>query len=211
MMNKMNRLTKGLVNSIAALTLVIFHAQAIAGVEQEKPSVINISDDTFTCMRDMTKVDGFYVGNLLGDVAATVKVAQSASGGVYPTGSVIQLVPSEVMVKHHTGFSPVTNDWEFFELDVSPQGSKIINRGFADVINRFGGNCLDCHVKAEPQWDMVCKTGHGCEPIPLSKQVLALLQKTDPRCKDNVKLTDDEVKILIQLEKSTAALLANKN
>lgn len=210
-MNKMKTLTKGLLNSIAVLTLVIFHTQAIAGAEQEKQNVINISDDTFTCMRDMTKVDGFYVGNLLGDVAATVKVAQSASGGVYPTGSVIQLVPSEVMVKHYTGFSPVTNDWEFFELDVSPQGSKIINRGFADVINRFGGNCLDCHIKAEPQWDMVCKTGRGCEPIPLTKQELALLQKTDPRCKDNEKLTDEEVKILIQLEKSNAALLANKN
>ena len=169
--------------------------------------VLSIDDSTFSCMRDMTKVDGFYVDNLIGDVASTVKVAKSESGGQYPPGSVVQLVPGEVMVKHHKGYSPVTNDWEFFELDVSPEGTKIRKRGLSDVVNRFGGNCLDCHVKAEAKWDMICKTGRGCDPIPLTKDVLALLQKTDPRCKNNEKLNEKEIQTLIHLKKTMAAML----
>jgi hypothetical protein len=29
-------------------------------------------------------------------------------------------------------------------------------RGFAEVNNRFGGNCFNCHAKARPEWDLVC-------------------------------------------------------
>ena len=89
-------------------------------------------------MRDMTKVDGFYVGNLLGDVAATVNVTQAASGGVYPTGSVIQLVPSEVMVKHHTGFSPVTKNTKVFVSKVS----KAIKRLASIACHFLFGLCI---------------------------------------------------------------------
>ena len=194
---------------IAAVVVLSFSTVFTAYAEPDttKSTIVEITDSTFTCMRDMTKVDGFYVGNLQGDIAATVAVASSKTGGKYPAGSVIQLVPGEVMVKHSAGISPETNDWEFFELDVSPKGSKIKKRGFTDVVNRFGGNCLDCHVKAEPQWDMVCKTGHGCDPIPLTKDVLALLQKTDPRCIDNEKLNEQEVETLMQLKKAMAAML----
>jgi len=171
--------------------------------EQATNGAIEISDSTFDCMRDMTKVDGFYVDNLLGDPQATIAVAGSPDGGIYPPGSVVQLVPGEVMVKHGKGFSPATKDWEFFELDVSAEGSSIRKRGFVDVVNRFGGNCFGCHIKAEPQWDMICKTGHGCDPIPLSKDVLAVLQKTDPRC-DNEPLSEQEMGLLKQLQQAMA-------
>jgi len=94
----------------------------------------------------------------------------------------VQLVPTEVMIKQPQGTSPATNDWEFFELNVSAEGSEIVTRGFTDVINRFGGNCLDCHIKAEPQWDMICEQGHGCDPLPLSREMLVGIQQGDPRC-----------------------------
>lgn len=148
-------------------------------------------DPVFSCIRDMTPVRGFYIDNLLGDLEATKAVAESEEGGIYPPGSVIQLVPTEVMVKREEGHSPSTNDWEFFELNVSAQGSEINTRGFDDVVNRFGGNCLDCHEKAEPQWDMVCEQNHGCDPIPLSALMVRAIQKTDPRC-DAVPLSDEE-------------------
>jgi len=195
--------TVQILSALLLLTSTVLVAKEVPVVK----GVITIDDSTFTCMRDMTKVDGFYVGNLMGDVASTVKVAKSETGGHYPPGSVVQLVPGEVMVKHPEGYSPVTNDWEFFELDVSPEGTKIRKRGFSDVVNRFGGNCLDCHVKAEAKWDMICKTGHGCDPIPLTKDILALLQKTDPRCKSNEQLTEKEIQTLMQLKKTMAAML----
>jgi hypothetical protein len=44
------------------------------------------------------------------------------------------------------GASRAARDWEFFELDVSTEGSSIRHRRHADVVNRFGGNCLGCHA-----------------------------------------------------------------
>tara|TARA_R110000796_G_scaffold50142_9_gene118907 strand:- start:114 stop:668 length:555 start_codon:yes stop_codon:yes gene_type:complete len=148
----------------------------------------------FRCIRDMVPIRHFYVDNIIGpeDLKLTVKAANNSSGEIYPVGSVIQLVPTEVMVKRDEGFSPVTNDWEFFELDVSPQGSKILTRGFVDVKNRFGGNCFACHVKAESQWDFVCETGHGCDPLPLTHVMTRAVQKMDPRCSKTEELTTEE-------------------
>lgn len=165
-----------------------------------EPGQLPITSETFTCIRDMTKVRGFYVGNLKGDMEGTLAVANSEAGGVYPPGSVVQLVPGEVMVKHEVGYSPVTKDWEFFELDVSEEGSEIRKRGFADVVNRFGGNCFACHIQAKPQWDMVCEDTHGCETIPITKEVIDLIQRTDPRCSDNEELTAGESFELFKLK-----------
>jgi len=167
--------------------------------ENSSKSEIEISDSTFSCIRDMTKVRGFYVGNLYGDIEETVSTANSITGGKYPPGSVVQLVPSEVMVKHNNGFSPATQDWEFFELNVSDSGSEIRRRGFVDVVNRFGGNCFGCHIQAKPQWDMICETGHGCETIPITKEIIKLIQETDPRCDDNKELTTAESFELMKL------------
>ncbi|HRH90900.1 MAG TPA: hypothetical protein PLW01_03185, partial [Agitococcus sp.] len=94
---------------------------------------LTINEKSFKCLSQMTPVRGFFVDSLTGNLADTLAVAKSATGGVYPVGSVVQLVPTEVMVKREQGFSPVTKDWEFFELDVDKQGSKIRKRGFADV------------------------------------------------------------------------------
>jgi hypothetical protein len=151
--------------------------------------------DDFRCIRDMTPVRGFFVDNLDGDLEATLAIANSPDGGRYPPGSVIQLVPAEVMVKREPGFSPATNDWEFIELDVSAEGTSIRARGFVDVVNRFGGNCFACHVKARPEWDMVCEQDHGCDPIPLTRTMISAIQKTDPRC-EPVELTDAEAAAL---------------
>lgn len=170
-------------NLLAALTLGI--AGTWLGVTQlsaQSSSVIEIDESTFDCITEMTPVRGFFVDNLLGNLDATLAVANSATGGVWPTGSVVQLVPTEVMVKQPEGTSPETNDWEFIELDVSAEGSTIRARGFTDVVNRFGGNCLDCHKLAAPQWDMICEQNHGCAPIPLSREMLVGIQQNDPRC-----------------------------
>ncbi|MGE0624333.1 MAG: hypothetical protein AB7I04_11010 [Pseudomonadales bacterium] len=169
---------------------------AASGLTRGEPQAAD-----FTCIRDMTPVRGFYVDNLDGDVAATVAVAE-AGQGAYPPGSVVQLVPTEVMVKREPGFSPATRDWEFIELDVSAEGSAIRARGFAEVVNRFGGNCFACHVKARPEFDMICEQNHGCDPIPLTAVMVKAIQKTDPRC-DAVDLTPDEAAALQALMSAT--------
>ena len=141
-----------------------------------------IDATSFRCITSLTPVRQFYVDNLHGDLAGTLAAANSKPGAVYPLGSVIQLIPGEAMVKREKGFNPATRDWEFFELDVSKSGTQIRKRGFADVVNRFGGNCFACHIAARPEWDLVCELDHGCNPIPVTRAMIGALQRTDPRC-----------------------------
>ena len=157
--------------------------QAEAAIVADSPE-LNVDADSFVCLSKMTAVRHYYVDNLSGDLAATVAAAESTDGAVFPPGSVVQLVPTEAMVKHNSGWNAATNDWEFFELDVSAEGSSIRNRGFTDVVNRFGGNCFGCHVKAEARFDFICELDHGCDPIPVTREMIAGIQQQDPRCAD---------------------------
>lgn len=143
---------------------------------------IAIDGGSFRCIRQMTPVRHFYVDNLLGQIDATLAAANSTTGAVYPVGSVVQLVPTEAMVKREKDFNPATGDWEFFDLDVSAAGTRVLTRGFAEVNNRFGKNCFTCHVPAREPWDFICETGHGCEPIPIDHAMTGALQRSDPRC-----------------------------
>jgi hypothetical protein len=111
-------------------------------------------------------------------------VVKSRTGGTYPEGSVIQLVPGEAMVKRDKGFNPATNDWEFFVLGVSKDGTQIQSRGFAELASPHGGFCFGCHSNVPAKWDLVCEADHGCVPIPLTRAMSGALQRTDPRCKN---------------------------
>jgi hypothetical protein len=168
------------------------------------PSSIPISDSSFKCITQLTHVRHFYVDNLAGNLSGTVKVAQTGAG-TYPVGSVLQLVPTEVMVKREQGFNATTHDWEFFELNVSADGSTIRTRGFQEVNNRFGGNCFNCHVKARAEFDLVCDNNHGCDPIPITRAMSGALQRTDPRCK-NPPVSAEDAAALSQLAVIVKAL-----
>jgi hypothetical protein len=158
---------------------------------------ITIKADTFRCITQMTPVRGFYVDNLLGDLQGTLKVARSPTGGVYPPGSVVQLIPTEVMVKQPAGTNPATRDWEFFELDITDKGAATFrSRGFTNVVNRFGGNCLGCHVAARPEWDMICEQNHGCAPVPLTRAMIEALQRSDARCSPRNELRPQDIEAL---------------
>lgn len=135
----------------------------------------------FRNIHTMTPVGDHFVTNVRGHLAQALAVARSPQGGDYPVGTIIQLVPQEAMVKRRPGYSPSTNDWEFFSLDVSAQGTKILSRGGAKVLNRFGGSCASCHGAAEKQFDFVCGTTHGCAPLPIGPKVIAAIQAADPR------------------------------
>ena len=186
---------------------VLFVGPAMAAVPAA-PASFPISDSSFKCITDMTHVRHFYVDNLAGNLAGTVKVAQAGTG-VYPVGSVLQLVPNEVMVKREKGFNAVTHDWEFFDLNISPTASTIRVRGFQDVNNRFGGNCFTCHVKARQEFDLVCDNSHGCDPVPFTRAMSGALQRTDPRCK-NPPVSAEDAAALSQLGAIVKALAAAK-
>ncbi len=185
--------------ALAAMTLL----SACSGEKAQEPAVPEITAESFQCIRDLTPVRRFFVGNLFGDLEGTLKAANAENGAVYPPGSIIQLVPGEAMVKREAGYSAASNDWEFFELDVAAEETSIRVRGHEDAVNRFGGNCLECHAQARPEWDMVCELDHGCDPIPINNDMISALQKTDPRCAP-VELTDTEKEALALLMQMTA-------
>jgi hypothetical protein len=145
------------------------------------PEDIVLQAGDFVSLKDMTAVRGFFVANRLGHLDDALAVANDPDGGTYPVGTVIQLVPQEAMVKRAPGFDAASDDWEFFSLDVSPTGTKILTRGGAEVVNRFGGSCSSCHSAADPKFDFICEHDHGCEPLPISDDVIRSIQQADPR------------------------------
>jgi hypothetical protein len=118
--NSMLSLSKAL--SAMTFLLVATYAQAAdkttdpgekAVTEQAaKAEAVKVGDDAFRCITEMTPVRHFYVDNLRGKLKETVAVAEQGKGE-YPEGSVIQLIPSEAMVKQQQGFNPSTRDWSF--------------------------------------------------------------------------------------------------
>jgi hypothetical protein len=159
----------------------------------------DIDAKSFRCITKMTPVRQFYVDNLQNNLDGTLDAAKSTTGAVYPPGSVIQLIPGEAMIKRDKGFNAATHDWEFFELDLSKDGTQIRKRGTVDVVNRFGGNCFGCHAPAAAQWDLVCETNHGCAPIPVTRAMIRALQRTDPRC-ENPPISPEDAEALKELQ-----------
>ena len=166
--------------------MTVSEDEELPSAAQQDPTdpdkAIPVTGDTFVCLNEMHPVRGFFVGNILDKLDDTVAAAMQPEGAPYPPGSVVQLIPAEAMIKHHKGWSAKTNDWEFFELDVSEAGSKIKVRGTTRVKNKFGGNCFECHQKAEPQWDFICEEGHGCDSLPIPDFLIRRFQRGDPRC-----------------------------
>ena len=186
--------------AISCWVILVLSAGSGRAADPTAGGDLRIDAKSFRCITEMRPVRQFYVDNLRGNLDATLAAANSRTGAVYPPGSVIQLVPGEAMVKRDRGFNAATHDWEFFELDVAKDGTRIRKRGFTDVVNRFGGNCFVCHIAARPQWDLVCEADHGCAPIPITRPIIRALQRTDPRC-DNPIVTPEDAEALRQLNR----------
>ena len=142
---------------------------------------LDMQPSDFDCILGWAKVGDFRITNKLVEAGASIAVAADLDGGVYPVGTVIQLIPNEAMAKRRAGFNATTRDWEFFNLSTSASGTVINQRGGAEVTNA-SGSCDGCHGQAEAQFDLVCGTTHGCAPLPFNEAEIQLVQNGDPRC-----------------------------
>ena len=121
----------------ASATAVDASATAVDTGVAVAPVQVTAAD--FDCILAWQKVRGFRVKRLGGGaLAESLAVANSAGGGTYPPGTLLQLVPTEAMVKREPGFSAATKDWEFFALDAKKAGTTITARGGVEVVNAFG-------------------------------------------------------------------------
>jgi len=143
-----------------------------------------ITEKSFGCVLDLPKVRNTRIQNP--DPQKLKEAIQIFKDSVpdkeYPKGTILQLIPTEAMVKHERAAFPNTNGWEFFALKVSADGTTILDRGDKVLNTSLKKPCLDCHSPAE-KFDFVCEKGHGCAPIPVTDQLIATMQSADPRCK----------------------------
>lgn len=137
----------------------------------------------FGCLQDWAPVGHTRYASLTGSLDAALAVARGEQPGPFPPGTLVQLMPTEAMVKLEAGASPETDDWEYLKLKLDRKGVlTITERGAAEVKN-VAGSCHGCHQTA-PQWDHVCAEDHGCKPLPkfIVKAALKAVDK-DPRCR----------------------------
>jgi hypothetical protein len=143
-----------------------------------------ITEKSFGCLLDLPKVRNTRIQNPDPEkLKEAIRIfSDSQPDKHYPTGTILQLIPAEALVKHERAAFPNTNGWEFFALKVSADGTTILDRGDKVLNTSLKKPCLDCHSPAA-KFDFVCEKGHGCAPIPVTDQQIAAIQAADPRCK----------------------------
>ncbi len=145
---------------------------------------VAITEKSFGCILELPKVRNTRIQNPDPEkLREAIRIFRdSVPNKEYPTGTVLQLIPTEAMVKHDRAAFPKTNGWEFFALKVSAGGTTILDRGDKVLNTSLKKPCLDCHAPAA-KFDLVCEKTHGCAPIPVTDQQIAAMQSADPRCK----------------------------
>ncbi len=164
--------------SIASLALCVSLAVALSADD------LVITEKNFGCVVNLPKVRNTRIQNADPEkLKQAMRIFESSSPDKeYPTGTILQLIPTEAMVKHDRAAFPNSNGWEFFALKVSADGTTIVDRGDKVLNTSLKKLCLDCHSPAA-KFDFVCEKGHGCAPIPVTDQQIAAIQAADPRCK----------------------------
>jgi hypothetical protein len=144
----------------------------------------------FKCLKDFTPIPGksFVVFNRNPSrLRRAVRIAtEDLEHRKYPVGTIVQVFPFEAMVKRGGGFNPDGGGWEFFNLKVTAEGTRITGRTQNErdgkPLRNFFGACQDfrCHGANQVKpYDRICE-GH-LPPLSLTGQEVQAL-RFDPRC-----------------------------
>ena len=176
------RVSRGLAAVAVAFALAGCGGDGGSGGGTQAPQDFVAEAGDFECLQDWVRVRNIRLTNRRGFLDEAVALAQNPEPGKqYPVGTIIQLFPGEAMVKRAPGYDPANHDWEYFELNVSADGTEIRKRGRDEIINMFGGQCFGCHEAAR-EFDFICEEDHGCVKLPVTGTQIAVLQDSDPRC-----------------------------
>src|ERR1700724_1574463 len=106
-----------------------------------------ITEKSFGCLLDLPKVRNTRIQNPDPDkLREAIRIFRdSVPDKEYPKGTILQLIPTEAMVKHDRAAFPNTNGWEFFALKVSADGTTIEARGDNVINASLKKPCLGCH------------------------------------------------------------------
>jgi hypothetical protein len=143
--------------------------------------------DDFKCLTDGTKAPGkhFYISNLRKRKLnkALKKTMTGKVGKGYPVGTILQLFPFEAMAKRGGKFNREGGGWEYFQLNITPDGqTEILKRGTAEVTGLTGTSCQNCHLNLAADHDSICEFVIGVEGLGLTEEIVAAFQASDARC-----------------------------
>jgi hypothetical protein len=139
------------------------------------------SAEDFGCLTDWTGVRGFFLTNLHGRTDEAIAVAEAGFLGEVPPGTIVQLIPTEAMVKLAPGALPETGDWEYLLLATGRGQTTIEQRGGAEVSNP-AGTCYGCHLGALSR-DYICEDSGLCSAGNVPRSVVDRLVANDTRCR----------------------------
>src|SRR6266851_1139752 len=103
--------------SVALATAMLCVVPGLVQAQED----ITVTDKSFGCIRDGTKVRNTYIRNADPQrLAEAVRILRDRVANTeYPVGTFLQLVPGEAMVKHPKATLPETNGWEVFSLELA--------------------------------------------------------------------------------------------
>src|SRR5580700_7026589 len=129
---------------IASLVLCFYFAATLSAHD------LVITEKSFGCVLDLPKVRNTRIQNPDPEkLKEAVRIFRdSVPDKEYPTGTILQLIPGEAMVKHDRAAFPNTRGWEFFALKVTKKGTEIQDRGDKVLNTTLKKPCLDCHSPA---------------------------------------------------------------
>jgi len=85
-------------SQLKTLSVIVFSSPIISqSYSADDNKKVDISESTFKCLSALAASGRFFVDNILRNLDATLSVANSSSGGNYPPGSLLTLVPDEAM------------------------------------------------------------------------------------------------------------------
>lgn len=166
---------------IRSVLLAIAGLLMCGATVQAAEAVVAVNEQMFGCVHEGTKIRKTYIRHAdPAKLKEAVRIYENKiEGAVYPVGTIIQMVPHEVMVKHAKDAFPNSNGWEFLALKVTAEGATFAGRG--DTAANPRGTCLSCHQLAAKH-DFICDKGQGCPPVPVGDDVILAMQDKDPRC-----------------------------
>src|SRR5437879_11491140 len=102
---------------MASVALATAMLCVVPGLVQAQED-ITVTDKSFGCIRDGTKVRNTYIRYADPQrLAEAVRILRDRVANTeYHVGTFLQLVPGEALVTHTTAKFPETNGWEFFSL-----------------------------------------------------------------------------------------------
>src|SRR6202000_2183168 len=116
-----------------------------------------ITEKSFGCVLDLPKVRNTRIRNPDPEkLTEAIRIFRdSVPGKEYPKGTILQLIPTEAMVKHDHAAFPNTHGWGFFAPKVSARGTTIVDRGDKVLNTSVKKACLECHSPGA-KFDFVC-------------------------------------------------------